>query len=276
MGVYITTKNAVMANSNRITKTLTLNQMNFLKRLDEEEIAVFALDAVKELVSNAENLNEIVENLVRKGFLHRLERGKYCRSTFHDEHVIGTFIAADSAIAYWSALNLHGLTEQFPNTVFVQTAQKKSSVSILGTYYQYIKIKPHKRTGIVYNGYGNYKYSITDIEKTIVDCFDLPQYSGGYAELIRAFHRAELNTEKLISYCDAVNNVAVIKRIGFLSELFDKKELLPFTEFARTKVNRTYNLFDPFGENTGKPESSWYLRLNLPIEAIKTIIRSQY
>lgn len=265
-----------MANSNRITKTLTLNQMNFLKRLDEEEIAVFALDAVKELVSNAENLNEIVENLVRKGFLHRLERGKYCRSTFHDEHVIGTFIAADSAIAYWSALNLHGLTEQFPNTVFVQTVQKKSSVSIFGTYYQYIKIKPHKRTGIVYNGYGNYKYPITDIEKTIVDCFDLPQYSGGYAELIRAFHRAELNTEKLISYCDAVNNVAVIKRIGFLSELFDKKELLPFTEFARTKVNRTYNLFDSFGENTGKPESSWYLRLNLPKEAIKTIIQSQY
>jgi predicted transcriptional regulator of viral defense system len=51
---------------------------------------------------------------------------------------------------------------------------------------------------------------------------------------------------------------------------------LPFIEFARSKVNRTYNLFDPFGENTGASESKWYLRLNLPREAITGITQNPY
>jgi predicted transcriptional regulator of viral defense system len=103
----------------------------------------------------------------------------------------------------------------------------------------------------------------------------LPQYSGGYAELIRAFHRAELNADKLINYCTAVDNTAVTKRMGFLSELFCKKELLPFTEFALTKINRTYNLFDPFGEQAGEPDSKWYLRLNLSKENILEITENR-
>jgi predicted transcriptional regulator of viral defense system len=28
-------------------------------------------------------------------------------------------------------------------------------------------------------GYGNERFRITGIEKTLLDCFDLPQYSGG-------------------------------------------------------------------------------------------------
>ena len=250
--------------------------MDFLKRLDECEIHLFTIDSVKEFALDMENLNEIIENLVRKDFLYRLERGKYCRPTFRDENVIGTFLASDGVIAYWSALSLHGLTEQFPNTIFIQTTRKKKQTSIFGTTYQFVKINSQKRTGITHNGYGNYKYPITDIEKTIVDCFDLPQYSGGYAELIRAFHRTELNSEKLIDYCSTVNNIAVVKRLGFLAELFEKKELLPFVEFAHKQVNRTYNLFDPFGENAGEPESAWYLRLNLSKETILGIAQNHY
>ena len=252
---------------------LTVPQMDFLKRLDNEEITLFT---VKDFASETGNKNEIIENLADKGFLHRIERGKYCRSTFRDEYVIGAFIAPDSAIAYWSALNLYGLTEQFPNTIFVQTTYRKNPVTIFGTEYRFVRINPQKKIGIVSNGYGNYKYPVTNLEKTIVDCFDLPQYSGGYAELIRAFYRVELNAEKLINSCIAANNIAATKRIGFLSELFNKKELTPFVEFARTKVNRTYNLIDPFGENTGEPDCAWYLRLNLSKGHIFRIAENRY
>jgi predicted transcriptional regulator of viral defense system len=266
-----------MSNGTKLTKSLTVTQMDFLKQLDEEEIQLFTLKNIREFTNDySETLNEIIENLVKKGFLCRLERGKYCRSTFRDENVIGTFVVSDGAIAYWSALHLHGLTEQFPNTVFVQTTLKKSSTSILGTTYQFIKISVKKQTGIIYNGYGNYKYPITDMEKTIVDCFDLPQYSGGYAELIRAFAQAKLNADKLINYCTAIDNIAIIKRLGFLAEWLQQKDLIPFVEFARTKVNRTYNLFDPFGSEKGETDAVWYLRLNLSREAITGIVQNRY
>jgi predicted transcriptional regulator of viral defense system len=254
-----------------------MTQSDFIKHLEEEEIQIFEIQNLKNAL-NLDNrtINEIVENLVVKGFLSRIERGKYCRANFRDENVIGTFLAKESAVAYWSALNLHGLTEQFPNKIFIQTTQLKKEIEFAGTTYQFIKIQVNKRMGIIFSGYGNYKYPVTDIEKTVVDCFDLPQYSGGFAELIRAFYQAKLNAKKLIDYCDAVDNIAVIKRLGFLSELFEKKNLTSFIKFARSKVNRSYNLFDPFGENTGETNSDWCLRMNLSKENISVIVQNQY
>ena len=254
-----------------------MTQNGFIKNLEEEDLLIFEIKNLKVSLDLSNRvINEIVENLVVKGFLSRIERGKYCRANFRDENVIGTFLAKNSAVAYWSALNLHGLTEQFPNKVFIQTTQLKKEVEFAGTTYQFIKIQENKRTGVVFNGYGNYKYPITDIEKTIVDCFDLPQYSGGFAELIRAFYNAKLNAKKLIDYCDAVNNIAVIKRLGFLAELFEKNNLTGFVKFARSKVNRSYNLLDIFGKNTSETNNDWYLRMNLSKENILGIVQNRY
>ena len=254
-----------------------MTQNDFFKYLEEEEVQIFKIQNLKNKFDlDNKIINNIVENLVVKGLLSRIERGIYCRANFRDENVIGTFLAKNSSVAYWSALNLHGLTEQFPNKMFIQTTQLKKEVEFAGTIYQFIKIQPNKRIGIIFNGYGNYKYPITDIEKTIVDCFDLPQYSGGFAELIRAFYNAKLNAQKLIDYCNAVNNIAVIKRLGFLAELFEKKNLSSFVQFARSKVNRSYNLFDIFGESTGEPNKDWYLRMNLSQENILGIVQNQY
>ena len=254
-----------------------MTQNDFFKYLEEEEVQIFKIQNLKNKFDlDNKIINNIVENLVVKGLLSRIERGIYCRANFRDENVIGTFLAKNSSVAYWSALNLHGLTEQFPNKMFIQTTQLKKEVEFAGTIYQFIKIQPNKRIGIIFNGYGNYKYPITDIEKTIVDCFDLPQYSGGFAELIRAFYNAKLNAQKLIDYCNAVNNIAVIKRLGFLAELFEKKNLSSFVQFARSKVNRSYNLFDVFGESTGETNNNWYLRMNLSKEKIFGIVQNQY
>jgi len=254
-----------------------MTQNDFLKYLEKEEVQIFKIQYLKSKFDlDNKIINNIVENLVVKGLLSRIERGVYCRANFQDENVIGTFLAKDSAVSYWSALNLHGLTEQFPNKIFIQTTQLKKEVAFAGTIYQFIKIQPSKRTGAIFNGYGNYKYPITDIEKTIVDCFDLPQYSGGFAELIRAFYNAKLNAQKLMDYCESINNVAVIKRLGFLAELFEKKNLSSFVKFARSKVNRSYNLFDIFGENTGETNSDWRLKMNVSNEAILGIVQNQY
>jgi len=222
------------------------------------------------------NLNELVENLEHKVFLLRLERGKYCRSTFRNESVIGTFLVNDGAIAYWSALNLHGLTEQFPNTLYIQTTRRKPAKVILGTPYHFVKIKEQKRGGISYNGYGSSKFAITDVEKTIVDCFDLPQYCEGYAELIQAFGSADLNAQKMIQYCDMVANVAVTKRLGYLASLLQKADLEQFIAYALTKVNATYNQFDSLGTNTGSFNSQWRLRLNITEQDIHLLNHKQY
>lgn len=265
LGLIIT--RFIMADSVYISSNLTSAQLEFMKLLNEHEIDIFLLEEIESRLNQKfDNINEILENLVHKGILSRIERGKFCKSTFRDEKVIGTFVVKEGVVAYWTALNLHGLTEQFPNTVFIQTPHKKSDKSIFGVNYKFVKISGSKRCGIIREGYGNYGYYITDVEKTVVDCFDLPQYSGGFAELIRAFADAQLSGDRMIQYCEAVNNIAATKRMGFLAELFEKKGLKSFVRYAKSKIREAYNPFDSQGANAGSFNAEWRLRLNISKE----------
>jgi predicted transcriptional regulator of viral defense system len=245
--------------------------------LDDYELDIFTLYELKKQFSQQFiDINELVENLAHKKILFRIERGKYCRANFTDEKIIGCFIANSGAIAYWSALSAHGLTEQFPNNVFIQTSKPKSSKTVLGTSYKFVKVTPLKITGILTQGQGNRKYRITDVEKTIVDCFDLPEHCGGYAELMRTFNQAKLGSEKMITYCMAIHNIAATKRIGFLAELLDKKGLKNFIRYAKGKINRKYNVFDPAGTDKGEFVNDWRLRLNISRNEILDICNKQY
>ncbi len=260
-----------------LSKNLLEDQQQFIRLLDEFEIDIFGIDSIEKTIEfEFSNLNEILENLVEKEFLSRIERGKYCRTNYRDEKVIGCHLVSDGVISYWSALNIHGLTEQFSNTIFIQTTKVKSEKSVFGVPYQFVKINPRKRTNIQNEGYGNHRYTITTIEKTIVDCFDLPQYSGGYSELIRAFNDAELDQDKLIASCAAINNLSVIKRMAFLGELLQKKNLSRFLKFAQAKVNPRYVLMDPFGPSEGVFNNKWKLRLNITEAEILQICNKQY
>lgn len=260
-----------------LSKNILEDQQQFIRLLDEYEIDIFSIDDIQSTLDHVfSNLNEILENLIEKEFLSRIERGKYCRTNFRDEKVIGCYLVADGIISYWSALNIHGLTEQFPNTFFIQTVKVKGDKNVFGVEYQFVKINPRKRNVIQQEGFGNHRYRITDKEKTIVDCFDLPQYSGGYPELLRAFNDADLDQDKLIEYCKTINNLSAIKRMAFLAEFLEKKKMSRFLKFAESKVNPRYILIDPFGQEEGVFNNKWKLRLNISVNEIRSICNKQY
>lgn len=266
-----------MSKSTYLSENLTQKQIDFMLLLDDYELDIFTLEDIKEqLGDKVEDINELIENLVHKRILSRIERGKYCRYNFRDDKVIGSFLVPYGAVAYWSALHHYGLTEQFPNSVFIQTTQAKQDKSVFGVYYKFVRIRESKQVEIVTEGYGNRTFRITSLEKTIADCFDLPQYSGGYAELIRAFSEAEIDSDKLIAACEAIHNIAATKRMGYLAELCGKKVLDSFIRFAEKQVNDRYNLFDPAGEDHGAFVSKWKLRLNIPVEDIAGILSKPY
>ncbi|MCK4661771.1 MAG: hypothetical protein KAT68_02810 [Bacteroidales bacterium] len=257
-----------MARSTYLYKYLPQKHLDFIKYLDDEGLDIFTLETIREIYKQIDDHNELLENLFHKGIIDRVERGVYVRHNFKDEFVIGSFLTLDATIAYWSALNLHGLTNQIPNTVFVQSTKKKQNKTVFGVYYKFIKVKSQKLTGIQLNGYGNHSYRITDIEKTIVDCFDLPQYAGEFPKLVRAFYETNLNVIKLKNYCESVKNTGVTKKLGFLTELFEKKNSQGFIRYAKSKVTKTINNFDPWGSNEGKIITRWGLRLNMSKEDI--------
>ena len=234
-----------MARSSYKSENLTGEQLKLVQLLNENEIEYFLLDEIEELVNRSfKNIGEVVENLADKKILTRLERAKYANINFNNQNVIGTFISQNSAVSYWSALSIHGLTSRFPNKVFIQTTKRKRDKTILGVDYKFVTIPERKRSGITTLGYGNNSYPITDTEKTIIDCFDLQKYSGGFDLLISAFSEAKLISKKMIEYAEAINNISAIKRVGFMAELLRKKGLQTFIRYAKLKENKKYTLID--------------------------------
>jgi len=217
-----------------------------------------------------EELTQVFRFLLDKGEITRIEKGKYRRSHYTDEKVIGCFLASDGAISYWSALNLHGLTEQFPNELMIQNSYRTGILKIpgMGTTFRFIKVKPEKLTGFSVHGFGNHQYRTTNLEKTIVDCFDQLKYSGGYPELIKAFARAKPGVKRMITYSRAVGNNSAIRRMAYLFELLQKPGYNEFFDFASKTTNQRYISFDPSLPPKGSFLSKNKLILNLPEEEI--------
>lgn len=258
------------------TRNLSVEQQQFIRLLDDFEIELFRLKEIESLVKKKfSNINSILENLETKGFLSRLERGKYCRSNFHNENAIGCFLVNDGAVAYWSALNIHGLTPRFPNRIFIQTTHNKQNKNVLGTSYNFVQIPSGKITGIETQGYGYNAFRVTDVEKTIVDCFDLPAYSGGFEELIMSFISANLSAEKLIAYSKAVHNKAALKRMGFLAEFTEKKGMKSFIRYAKSEVNFSYDAFDSMGDRVGEPLGAWKLCMNMNVQQLLSSFKTR-
>jgi len=266
-----------MADSVYISKNLDENQRQFMKLLEAYEILYFNMQTIEQRINKKfKNLNEILENLVDKEMLIRIERGKYALNNYTNINVLATFISKNSAEAYWSALHYHGLTERFPNTLFVKTTQRKRSTEILGTNIKFVSVKDYKNIGIQQEGYGDNSFNITDVEMTLVDCFDQTRYAGDFADLIKAFATTNLTNNKLIAYTKAYNNIAVTKRLGFLAQVFHSNKLTSFINYAKAKVNKKYSLIDAGGLQQGDFVSEWKLRLNISYQNLLHIAQNEY
>ncbi|NJD18293.1 MAG: hypothetical protein FIA95_03295, partial [Gemmatimonadetes bacterium] len=70
---------------------------------------------------------------------------------------------------------------------------------------------------------GESAVDVTDIEKTIIDCLDRPDLSGGVAEVARALEdgAGKIDWERTTEYLRRIRSGAVVKRLGFLVESLD-------------------------------------------------------
>jgi predicted transcriptional regulator of viral defense system len=211
-------------------------------------------------------LRVILFRLEEKGFIERIDKGKYLiiplgsekgKYTLH-EFVIGSYLVDPYAVSYWSALHHYGLTEQIPTTVFVQTPARKSksTLEIFGVNYQIVRVKEEKFFGIRKEWIGETPVSITDKEKTIVDCLDKLHYSGGIIEVAKSLKNSSLDHDRLTDYALQIDNFAVIRRLGYLCEKMGVPINLPPLR------SKKYLLLDPTMPAQGKNDPKWRLVIN--------------
>jgi len=78
----------------------------------------------------------------------------------------------------------------------------------------------------------------------------------------------------MVTYCKAIDNIAVIKRLAYLTELLGKSNMDYFIEYALSVRNDRYNLFEYNGNANGKSIRRWRLVLNMEQNEILNIAGS--
>jgi predicted transcriptional regulator of viral defense system len=256
---------------------LSTIESTLLSSLAESSRNIFAIDdVVSALDTTYENAKVIVNRLVKKAWLIRLVSGKYLIVPLEagvkplwSEHgfVIASCLVDPYYIGYGSALNYHGLTEYVPPAVFVVTSKRSKSRTILNTRFRFITVTESKMFGAEEVVISGRKVKVSDVEKTVADCLDHPEYCGGLDEVAKSifFEYKTVDMEKVIGYAERMGNRTIIKRLGYLLELFGYDEYGPLFEGVR--LSEGYSKLDPRLPKSGRINERWKLFVNSEINA---------
>jgi len=108
-------------------------------------------DAAKAYGSRGQSLRGLLSTLVKRGWLLRVEKGKYLilpfeagreREWTEHEFIIASYLIEPYYIGFRSALNYYGYTEQISRTVFIASTRRKlkSSLDVSGVTYRFVSL----------------------------------------------------------------------------------------------------------------------------------------
>jgi len=259
---------------------LSKQEVAILAQLSSNGKTIFSSREVLALKTGSQQSAwSILSRLSKKGWIQRLRRSNYMIVPFEaginqawaeDSFKLAHELFSPCYIAYRSALSHWQLTEQVPSvtTVAVRKQRKLPQLPPIRGQFRLVNLAPHKFFGFTTIWRDNVKVTISDIEKTILDCLEKPQYAGGIDQAIQALLQARktrLDLDKLDDYLQRFRNNTLLKRTGFLLDF------LGALEHERKKgwlarLNTNIGLLDPLGTSDGKLCSEWRLRINMDIE----------
>lgn len=187
-------------------------------------------EAVAILGTPRENIHRILSRLHEKGWLARIERGRYLvvpmegqAGWAEHEFVYASQLIVPYYISYRSALAHWGLTEQLLHVVFVATTRRKRNLEFQGVRFRFVTIHPRKFFGYTEVMFDATPVKIATPEKAIVDCLDQERHGGGVPEVAKALFEAERRLDKalLTEHALRMGSNVLVRRLGYLLDLVD-------------------------------------------------------
>lgn len=208
--------------------SLSSHEADLLLSLASEDKNIFTIQDAYRHWKDDPNTPFRLRNLEAKGWLERLERGKYLivpfeagpeRQWTEDAYVLASYLIDPSAIAYWSALHHWNMTEQVPRVTYVQSTSRKFTPrkEVLGIRFRFVKVASRKFFGLHRQHVDHKRYSVTDLERTLLDCLDRPDLAGGIPEVSKGLLASpNFDWNRIDEYLQRFGSGAVVKRLGFL------------------------------------------------------------
>lgn len=268
------------------TKTLGPASAELLLRLSAQGKTIFSVADAQTIYNKSHKVtSNLLGKLVRKGWLVRLMRDKYLIVPLEaglesipmaDRYVIAREVLGSGLyyISHYSAMELHQMTTQPVNTVYVTVRRQRESRIIAGVRYRFVYASQRSFWGweMIW-ATAEEQVRVSDLEKTLLDCAGRPELCGGLGELAKGLwlRKDDLDDSRLVEYVERLGHKAAAKRIGFLLELYGLG--LPETTITlQSLINLGYDLLDPTLPDEGPHQARWRLRINLDPEELKATV----
>ncbi len=270
-------------------KNISSKSSELLSYFNGKSEACFEYSEAFNALPNSSNgaVKELLSDMTRRGLLMRLREGIYyiipyeqnSETFMPDWHVIAEYLVKGEQhyIGYYSALQIHNLITQpsLKEQIVVSKQMRPSVIKIKNVSFQFIYHNEKHFFGGKKMWIDSFnKVQCSDLEKTFIDCLFKPEYAGGIVEIAKAIYssRDKIRYDVLLDYAIRFGSQPVIKRLGFLLELFQIQK--PITEKLYKLKSNTATLLDTELPNIGELNQKWSIIQNLETETIKAAINT--
>ena len=271
--------------SNKL-KTIGPQAAHLITTLHEQNKPIFRLKEVQKILRVDEvSSRSFVRKLVNRGVVTRLKPGLFILVPFElgkkADYIGNPFVVAreimsgkDYFLSHATAMEIHGGITQPQLIVYVTTLKSRRSITTMGIEFRFIHNQKKYFFGIDDHwATKQEKVKVSDLERTIIDGLKQPEYCGGLTEVAKGLwmRHQDINVNRLISYAIKINVGAVIRRLGFLLELY-KIGTSEDWEVLSSHLTETYVRLDSFLPSEGKFLRKWRLQLNVSPEELISVV----
>ena len=157
--------------------------------------------------------------------------------------------------------------------VFASSAKRLQRRSLHGTEFHFVLVKPEHYFGTAKHWVTKQEsVDVSDLERTVIDGLRQPEYCGGVTEVAKGLwmRHQDMTPAKLVEYALRMGTGAVIRRLGYLLELY---AIAPESELSRLRdtLSETYAPLDPLLPKEGTHLRRWRLQLNITPQELESV-----
>jgi predicted transcriptional regulator of viral defense system len=213
-----------------------------------EELHLLRIFHKKDVLSLTKEDNatkELLRRYKKMGLISQIRRDLYSvndlanKATIATKFEIASQITPSAYLSYHSALEYYGLANQVFHELYVSSEERFNNFEYEGISYTYCL------SGIshgVVNPPMDSMIKVTDLERTVVDCIDSINRSGGLEELVVCFSLITyLKEEQLLTYLETYRKQFLFQKAGFILSYFQKEMKLSdnFFKECRQRIGKS-------------------------------------
>lgn len=267
-------------------KTLGPKAARLVTTLHERNRSLFTLKDVLAITGlRAASARSFIRKLVDRGIATRLRPGLFVLIPFElgreREYLGNPLLVAkalvggkDYYLSHGTAMEIHQMVTQPRLVVYVSTPRLVRPRTIGGVEFRVLRCQPKHIFGIVPHWVTKQEtVQVSDLERTVIDGLRHPEYCGGLTEAAKGLwmQREKVQFPRLVEYALRLRVGAVIRRLGFLLELYEIGTMEAVKALQR-RLTSTYVTLDPVLPAEGKYLRRWRLRLNVSPEELRAVV----